>query len=654
MLERPEACNFAGFVRLSLDIFHSPSLTVSIPIVYLWTKLLTLRKVRHSDEFQQSMGEMLELCRTRMIRYEYLPQDHEDQVLQYLDEDLDTMPERHAFLGNYRRFCSSIIERVIRRSPFEGSSYILSQSEQLLQRLHGRDEACNSDTFRTDSREQLEAEAQCAVVQIAIKSYVQWSKGRDMGDERIQQSHESLLDRLNSWCISLLRGQGYDPVIEKRVLILVVDTATLALPPDASAGLRICEQVLSTPLRTMLGHSSLDEAKRDLQSTQMKELQKLSTHFADTLYHIHDKVGSIVQQRLSQAGIDQRTKLEHEAFLCNITQRSSQSPEHEKRSGLESMVESLRRQWQDTSLEGHLKGFESMVKSLGLDGVPQYFLHRRAASISDWASVPLDEQGLHIRDEVPKRLESLPLQATRVVLSIFSGLRSSDSRTGSHNDPSRALASVILPRLLPLLSLAHAFNNSATWVGYPPEMRVILQRIVQDRVWQNGISGETRDDFFRRIRESKATLEGLASSIRGSIRSIRELCMWILDSLSMMGKDFYAMPGLSSALTDALYKDAYWLSSHQFSALLSLSTALIDRCPSGSREDFLPPLLNSLFTQIDAKTSAEWTAIARLQDGEEKSLGLDVEMKNESVLRNLTHAAVLLASNLLGYPAKGK
>lgn len=654
MLDSPEACDFAGFVRLSLDILQSPSLTVSIPVVYLWTKLLTLQKVRHSHEFQQVMGEMLELCRARMIRYEYVPQDYEDAVIRYLDEDLDTIPERHAFLGNYRRFCSSIIERVIRRSPFEATSYILTQSEQLLQRLSGRTQVPTCDEFRTDSREQLEAEAQCAVVQIAIRSYVQWSKGRNSSDERMQREHQALLEHIDSWCISLLRNEGYDPLVEKRVLTLVVDAATLALPANASAGLRICERVLDVPLQTTLGHSSLDEAVKELQGTQMKELQKLSTHYADALFAVRDKIRSSVQRRLNQIEVDQRTRLEHEAFLFNIVQRSSRPTEQEKRSGLESMAESLMRQWQQEALEGYGGGLVSMLNTLGLEQCPRYFLDRQAVNIRDWSSVPLDAEGLRIRDEIPKRLESLPLQATRVVLSTVSGVRNAKKGSGSNIGSLPPLAPVILPRLLPLLSFAHAFNNEATWADQPPEMLVVIQRIMQDRVWQNGISGGTREDFFRRIRESKASLEGLASSIRGSIRSIRELCMWILDSLSMLGEELYDLPNLSSTLAGTLYDNAHWLSPHQFSALLSLSTALVERCPPKSRQNFLPPVLTALFKQVDAKTSAEWTAIARLRNGEESSQGLEVEMKNESVLRNLTHAAVLLASDILGYPAKGK
>ena len=82
------------------------------------------------------VGGLLETCCARLIRYESLPEDTEDVTLQFLNEDIDTLPERHAFLGNYRRFCSDVIELLVKRTPVEAMEHILGQATNTFQHLY--------------------------------------------------------------------------------------------------------------------------------------------------------------------------------------------------------------------------------------------------------------------------------------------------------------------------------------------------------------------------------------------------------------------------------------------------------------------------------------------------------------------------------------
>jgi len=67
-------------------------------------------------------------------KYESLPEDANASLL-FLSEDLDTIPERHAFLGNYRRFCSNIVESMVRKRPLEGFDFILTRVDAFLNEL---------------------------------------------------------------------------------------------------------------------------------------------------------------------------------------------------------------------------------------------------------------------------------------------------------------------------------------------------------------------------------------------------------------------------------------------------------------------------------------------------------------------------------------
>jgi exportin-5 len=182
-------------------------------------------------------------------------------------------------------------------------------------------------------------------------------------------------------------------------------------------------------------------------------------------------------------------------------------------------------------------------------------------------------------------------------------------------------------------------------------MRPVVGRILTDRFWQAGISAGSREEFYARITTSKATLEGLSSSVRGKIRAAREACYSILYSMSRLREYFYGFEELSMPLAQALFADATCLSSHQFSVLINISRCLIDDCPAKFRAHFLPPMLSTLFDRIDKKITTEWDTLERRKVG---MVGGDLteEMKDESILRQLTYSVVIMVASLLD-PQRG-
>ncbi|KAI9643692.1 karyopherin [Ciborinia camelliae] len=196
-------------------------------------------------------------------------------------------------------------------------------------------------------------------------------------------------------------------------------------------------------------------------------------------------------------------------------------------------------------------------------------------------------------------------------------------------------------------SHAHAFHNPANWNELPPEMAPIVGRILTDRFWQAGISVGSKDDFYARVTGTKSTMEGLASSIRGSIRTVRESCYSILYSMSHLDVDFYGFSELPGPLAHALFANAHCLSSHQLVALLSAVRLMVDDCPVEVRSHFVPPILASCFTQMDAKCSSEWERLSHKEVVPADEDTLTEEMKEESILRQLTNAAVMMIAAFL-------
>lgn len=125
-----------GVLLLLFRIAQNPSLFVSIPALHCWTRLLRSRTIRGSDIVSQMASQILTLCCARLVRYESFPEDSDNVTVLFLNEDIDTVPERHTFLGNYRRYCIEIIETLVRTMPVEAMTLLLNQSTVAFQSLY--------------------------------------------------------------------------------------------------------------------------------------------------------------------------------------------------------------------------------------------------------------------------------------------------------------------------------------------------------------------------------------------------------------------------------------------------------------------------------------------------------------------------------------
>lgn len=132
----PADSDLDGFLKLLLEILANQSLAISIPVLSTWTKLLRSHTVGDSEVISSVIGPLLEICSRRLIRYEHLPPDSEDPTVLFLNEDIDTTPERHAFLGNYRRYCVQVVETIVFKRPFEALHHVLTQVGSSLQALY--------------------------------------------------------------------------------------------------------------------------------------------------------------------------------------------------------------------------------------------------------------------------------------------------------------------------------------------------------------------------------------------------------------------------------------------------------------------------------------------------------------------------------------
>ncbi|KAK6592537.1 hypothetical protein H4I96_11768 [Botrytis cinerea] len=516
-----------------------------------------------------------------------MPDDCEDPEFLFLQEDIDTQPERHAFLGNYRRYCSQIIELVVRQKQSEAIYHILMEN------------------YSKTSIAVLRVDKNFTVVEAALKGYMKWRAGHGSDPQRDEQERTSIEDNLETWCQRLLELKFEDPIIQKRIIQLAVAFSTTALDKKVGFMLKVLEHILMTQPMEYPNASAYTEAVKELQAESAYELQRLAGKMPDQLLDVYDQLQAKVDEIISTRNLDKKRQTSYQTFLFTIIHRNSKiDPEAS---------------WQDTEMNHAVEGFSGFCNLLGLN-----------------------------RKDMEERLKALPLRTTKSFLGCSTEkLEKEDPAYKVSCSLWRDALPIILPTLLRYLSHAHAFHNPANWNELPSEMAPIVSRILTDRFWQSGISVGSKDDFYARVTGTKSTMEGLASSIRGSIRTVRESCYSILYSMSRLDVDFYGFSELPGPLANALFADAHCLSSHQLIALLNVVRLMVDDCPVEVRSHFVPPILASCFAQMDAKCSSEWERLSHKEVVPADGDTLTEEMKEESILRQLTHTSVMMIAGFL-------
>ncbi|KAF7170009.1 hypothetical protein CNMCM6106_004870 [Aspergillus hiratsukae] len=646
-LETAHGMNLTFFLHLLISVIQNQSLTVSIPVLHVWCKLLASERIGNTDLVTGLIPPLLTICTERLIRWESLPADSENPTVVFLNEDIDTVPERHAFVGNYRRYCSSIIETIVQKRPQDAIPHILAGVDRNLDNLYNGVEPFDVKTFSKNSLPLMRADTQFAVVEATLKGYNKWVSAHGKMPQQDEQKRIDLESALETWALSLMQRNYEDPILKQRIIKLIVDISSRALDKNPSFSLKVLEHILMTRLPDLVQYPAYSEAVKELHGLASHELRRLAMRYADYFSTFYDLLEPKIKEITMANRVDDKLHMEHTSILLIIMQRANNVDPYLRETRLKSFLEPIKQAWQEAEFRSTSSSFEGFCGMLGLQNVGPYMQKNQAQKLEDWSAVPLDNEGKQIQETMTRKFQQLPLRGTKTMLAVSTEKL---KKTELAYELACNIWHDIIPIILPVFN-AHAFHNPANWGGLPDDMRGVVERILTDRFWQAGISTGSRDEFYAKITASRSSLEGFASSVRGKVRAVRESCYSMLFSMSRLREHFYGFAELPGPLSQALFKDSPHLSSHQFSVLLNISRCLIDDCPVRFRAQFLPPMLATLFTNIDRKVTSEWDLIEQRKEGLADG-DLTDEMKSESILRQLTYSAVLMVASLLD-PQRG-
>lgn len=280
----PEGSDLNSLFSLLYDMLRNPSLVVSIPVLHVWSKLLRSKIVRDSAAVSQLIPGLLEICASRLVRYEALPDDSEEPTILFLNEDLDTKPEKHAFLGNYRRYCVDVVEVVVRRTPVDATQHILGQAENRFQQLYDGLPPFQPSAFNKLSLPVLRFDAEATVIDAALKGYLKWiaTQGANLQEE--ERARTMLEDCYEHWCNRMIQLRFDDPEITRKLITLLVTISAKALPTRPNLSLQLLENIIQSPKQEDPALPQYSESVKELERACGIEMQRLATVFPDHFF----------------------------------------------------------------------------------------------------------------------------------------------------------------------------------------------------------------------------------------------------------------------------------------------------------------------------------------------------------------------------------
>ena len=554
------------------------------------------------------------------------------------------MPERHAFLGNYARFCNEVVRSIVSQQPADAITHILSQADAVLSSLYDGQARFDPKHCSKISLEALKVDATLSVVDAALKGYTRRKKPKDDA----QRTTERVESRLENWCMGLMDRRFEDPFVTHRVIQTVTAFANELLCRNDQLKSRVIDFLTTFTADLIPDRIPYNEAVQEVRTFSIQQIQRLAVKQSDDLINLYSYIERRLKFLCENFDLNQADKYRCSAILFSLVLRAHSIDEVERRQRLQGFLQELSQQWQDEHLSQALASFQGFCELLGMGHLQPYLSDRKVHQISDWAGQPLDNDGEVLRNYLQTALEQVPIQSTKTFLDVSVDFHGLDVQ--SHDCASSLwsrLLPLILPNLLRLIDHAHSFHDPEKWTNLLPEMRQVVARLLTDRFWQVGISTGSRDDFYAKIGESRKSLEGLASAVRASLRKVRDTTYRILFYMAHLGFGFYSHNELADPLARALFGNSYALSIHQTANLIHVMPAIIINCPNNYKASFVPPLMIAMFSELDRKVTAEWAVIEERKQTTAPDTDLTGEMKDESILRQLTHSSVSIVADFL-------
>lgn len=642
--------DLSPFLNFMIAVAEHESLIVSIPVIHSWVKLLEVPAWRKAPVVSQCIGPLLQVASQRIMQYDQLPEGIYDPVVIFVNEEIELFPERQGFYLNYRRLCSAVIEWICYAQLEEAMQAVLNRVDQLLDEIEASERQFDLSRYERASISVLHADAYFAILDAAFKGFDRWQAvHRESSTPEQERLGNKIREESKAWMLNMMNRRNFkDPQIRQRQIKTAVEVSNRALHKDTGFAFNVLEHILSSFIISQQQHALYSEAVGELHSYATNELRRLSLQHADYFVTFYDQLQTKFTDLINQLHADERLQIDLKSTLFSVIQRATAVDYAQRQAKLQDFLQPLATAWADESLQSVLSSLESFAHSEAFDQVGPYMASIQAVSVEEWSQVTYDHRGAQIQQEMATAFAKLPLRETRILLSIST--EKLEQGSPLHQmicDLWSPMIPNMLGHVLRLTSYNHQLHSPSSWPNVTPKLEGVIRRILRDRYWQSGISAGSMNEFHSKVKSTRSTLEGFASSVRGRIRNNLEQCYSILHTLGRLGPAFYGLQQLPELIAEMAINTTAALSPHHFAVMLQMLPKLIDECPPETRDHFLTPILSSLLEQMDTKLSHEWEKMDQRKQTKHDEENLSDEMRDDSVLRQTTYKAVNLVAHWL-------
>lgn len=280
---RSDLDQMAQFYDLLITLFKSESLSISLPVLHALCRTLQSGTAM-AAALDPAVSVLLGVCSQRLVRYESLPEDSEVEAVLFLQEDYETLPEQHAFLGNYRRYCNSVISHISQRRPLEALQHILGETLNVL-----KDAALlDASSFTKSCSQVLRLQAQHSVVRSALNGYLGWAskakRAEDELDPEAKMTMNTVASNLQQWCRELMQIPAPRPDVACLSIQLLVEVASKIQDIDRDIVQALFLWILDVRINRDRSDLSYKDAIKTFLSAWLAELQRLATAYPNYLY----------------------------------------------------------------------------------------------------------------------------------------------------------------------------------------------------------------------------------------------------------------------------------------------------------------------------------------------------------------------------------
>lgn len=640
--------NVSPFLSFLINIAQHDSLIVSIAGVHAWDRLLATPSWRRTNAVSECVSALLMVVSPRLLQYDQIAEDEtDDPCVIFVVEEIEIYPERQGFFMNYRKLCASVVEWVCYVHLEQAVEYTLTQVDEGLASISKEDAKFNPADYKRITPLSLRADGQFSIADAAFRA-LDKSLSTAARHPKVEnaQTADNVRGQCKSWALRMLSDHKFnDPSIVQRQIKTAVELASHAFQNDTGFAVAVLEHILASFMIIKPDHAAYSEGVTDLYSFNTGELRRLAQSHADYFATFYEQLSGKFGDLISNLNVDPRIQTDLKSILFLIVQRAGMSDPEQQKARLWSFLEPVSNAWNDSAVQDAFSSFPQYCTSQGFDKVGPFLSSVNANDIEDWTSVATSAEGLRVQEQMLDAFAKLPLRETRVLLS------TSTDRLEQHSPMYEMISALWMPLVpqiirgvLQTITYNHQLHDPGSWPNMPPNLLNVVRRILRDRYWQSGISGGTMHEFHSRVKQTKSSLEGFASSIRGRIRINLEQCYSIIHTLGRLGERFYSMPQVPEMVSEAMIDSASPLSPHHFSVLLLMLPKLIEECPPDLRQHFLSPVLAALLRQINSKLGGEWDKMDTRKQNAQEGEDLNDEMRDDSVLRQTTYKAVNMIS----------